>query len=55
MNDKEKLIKKLNKLFLALHNFHNFRESHINSCELCKSYYTLYNLIMNDINLNFKI
>jgi hypothetical protein len=45
-------MKKLDKIFLSLHEFHNFRESHINSCKRCKAYFNLYDLLKEDEKIN---
>lgn len=36
---------KFDKLFLKLHRYHNFRESHIKECAICNNYYSLYNAL----------
>ena len=39
---------RLLKLFLKLHKFHNFRESHIKTCKKCRFYYAIFNFICPD-------
>jgi predicted anti-sigma-YlaC factor YlaD len=37
---------KIDKLFLKLHDLHNFRESHIKTCKACRYYFNLYDELL---------
>jgi hypothetical protein len=38
----------IDRLFLKLHKFHNFRESHIKTCKKCRFYYAAFHLLSPD-------
>lgn len=50
LSSRERKLKKLDKSLIALHEFHNFRESHVRHCVLCRRYYQLSDLLLKSID-----